>query len=704
MWVGEAPDATGEATALTTVERCRRTSTHPSQCLLSQGCDTNGKSACVGHGSPLAQLDANKLLQIRDGEGTSASKRTRKAATRPAAYELVQNPHVQGLSVSERTESATLTLRSRSDKANVRVGFNYPFPTTTDGEVEVEPVQRPRIRHGLPSYDGSQGQLQAQLWDAVVQSSPDGHKTFLPLSQLRNIVNQQAVQSELRKCKNYMRKHSQKWKPIQAKTVCGDDECKSYRKVFSILVLMERPYEIMSFIEEEVCDADLPLAKMCRPMGSPSSFDFCRRNISPFQKLQCFENWGDGAIADFEQHQWTMLAPFFNQLKSKHNCHHIFEPDVILPFTSWKKGAKRSGHGQVYKVEIHPDHHALHTFEEPTNIFAIKELYSKEKEFSRQKEDFKREVETLKRLSRPEHAHDHLITLLATYEQAERYFLVFPWASADLLGYWKDINPTPSRDKATSLWLAKQCQGIADALSRIHRYETLSGTSLLHPSSFSRRDSIDINTITCRNPRQLFGRHGDIKPDNILWFPDRDGGHGILKLTDFGTAHFSTRDSVSTEEREDIPNSATYRPPEWDLPNPMLRSSYDIWTLGCVYLEFIAWFMGGCEFLKMFGEKRQTADYRWLDFPEIQTDTFFTIGKDKSGGLKAKVKESVTWFMEDIRTHSACTAFFHDFIKIIQQDLLIVECNRGRKSSANLARALDTLREKCENIPGYIAE
>jgi len=60
--------------------------------------------------------------------------------------------------------------------------------------------------------------------------------------------------------------------------------------------------------------------------------------------------------------------------------------------------------------------------------------------------------------------------------------------------------------------------------------------------------------------------------------------------------------------------------------------------------------------------------------------------------------------MEEIRTHSACTAFFHDFIEIIQRDLLIVEYDQGRKSSANLARALDTLKEKCENIPGYIAE
>ena len=152
---------------------------------------------------------------------------------------------------------------------------------------------------------------------------------------------------------------------------------------------------------------------------------------------------------------------------------------------------------------------------------------------------------------------------------------------------------------------------------------------------------MDVDSVGRRNPRQLIGRHGDIKPENILWFPGRDGDLGVLKLTDFGTAHFSTRDSVATTERDDIPNSPSYQPPEWDLPNPMLKTSYDIWTLGCLYLEFITWFLGGCNLLQEFGEKRQEMDYRY-NIPEIHTDTFFTIETTKPNVLKAKVKPSVT--------------------------------------------------------------
>lgn len=264
-------------------------------------------------------------------------------------------------------------------------------------------------------------------------------------------------------------------------------------------------------------------------------------------------------------------------------------------------------------------------------IFAVKELLSEKKE------DFEREVKILKRLSSEKHAHAHLITLLATYEQKGQYYLIFPWAEADLLGYWKNINPKPSNDRETALWLAEQCQGLADGLSKIHRYETYSGTSLLHPNSFPRVDSKGVKVATqagCSSPTEglrLFGRHGDIKPNNILWFPDRGpkGGHGVLKITDFGIAHFSTQNCVSARDRGLVPNSATYRPPECDLLDGVLSISYDVWTLGCVYLEFITWFFGGRKYLEDFGLKRKAVDHYWCDF---RTDTFFTIEKDEELG------------------------------------------------------------------------
>src|SRR5882724_8579997 len=117
-------------------------------------------------------------------------------------------------------------------------------------------------------------------------------------------------------------------------------------------------------------------------------------------------------------------------------------------------------------------------------------------------------------LSRATHAHAHLITLLATYEQGGKYHLVFPWAEANLLEYWKDINPTPPQTRKMATWLGEQCRGVADGLSTVHRYGTLSGRSLLHRNSFPLDTSkepgtgtkeMDVNETTVI---RLFGRHG----------------------------------------------------------------------------------------------------------------------------------------------------------------------------------------------------
>jgi serine/threonine protein kinase len=535
------------------------------------------------------------------------------------------------------------------------------------------------------SYDGSQGSLQGQLFNAIKGNWIYDHRGFLPKRQLFRLVTQKAVELELSKYEASLRKRLQIWKPpvdieAEARRICGDVEQdrsasdtegdqymrqpgeKSYRKIFAILLLIERPAKIRSFVEKGVCDADLPLIKVPRTNRLPGSFKL-RRKTAVDLPLGCFKKWKDSTVARFEQWQWAVLAPFFARGTRKHAPHYSLQPQVILPFTSWEKVARRGGFGQVYKVEIHPDHHAFNNAEaslppcyssrhmltecqNPQNsneVFAVKEL------FSEKEADFVREVEILKRLSSDSHTHAYLISLLATYRQNGKYHLIFPWAEADLLGYWKDLNPEPSHDRETGMWLAKQCQGLADGLSTIHRYQTYSGNSLLHPNSFPKGDSKKIETAIqlgsssrTKAVRVLFGRHGDIKPNNILWFPSPRGkdGKGVLKISDFGIAHFSTQNSESARGRGLVANSPTYRPPECDLGDGVISTSYDIWALGCVYLEFITWYFGGSRYLEDFGFRRLAVDDAWVGFP---TDTFFTIEKDKeSEAPRPTVKESVT--------------------------------------------------------------
>jgi serine/threonine protein kinase len=229
-------------------------------------------------------------------------------------------------------------------------------------------------------------------------------------------------------------------------------------------------------------------------------------------------------------------------------------------------------------------------------VYAVKALNSANEV------DFNQEVTILRRLSNEKHSHKHLITLLATYEHKEVYHLIFPWADVDLFGYWARSKGRPKSDMLDD-WLIEQCRGLVEGLHTIHRYETFSGTSLLASSELDERDyfQADRRSITTENIdgaqqaiRTLFGRHGDLKPQNILWFPDPSsrGGNGILKISDFGIARFSTKDVWETRKTGRVPNSPTYRSPEYDL-NGKLTTACDVWALGCVYLQFVTWYLGG---------------------------------------------------------------------------------------------------------------
>jgi serine/threonine protein kinase len=140
-----------------------------------------------------------------------------------------------------------------------------------------------------------------------------------------------------------------------------------------------------------------------------------------------------------------------------------------------------------------------------------------------------------------------------------------------------------------------------------------------------------------------YGRHGDINPWNILWYNENYGDEtvlqGTLKLTDFGQAELNT--SLSKSKEKDVARTPSYRPPECDLPASFIRQTYDIWCLGCVFLEFATWMLGGRQLLSKFILQRFTPE------PFSQTggrsDIFFQLVRDKSTQqLRPEIKPEVT--------------------------------------------------------------
>lgn len=147
----------------------------------------------------------------------------------------------------------------------------------------------------------------------------------------------------------------------------------------------------------------------------------------------------------------------------------------------------------------------------------------------------------------------------------------------------------------------------------------------------------------------LHGRHGDLKPENILWYqrpesPGRTAHFGILKITDFGGAHFHDSDVRPLTER--VPKPTTYRSPEFDI-DKTCSTMCDIWAMGCIFLEFSTWYHGGPKSVEKFSKRRLAPDS--IKLRGRCSDTFFTILEQDGKGKRAQVKHAV----KSVSIHSA---------------------------------------------------
>ncbi|KAJ4390806.1 hypothetical protein N0V93_004404 [Gnomoniopsis smithogilvyi] len=432
-----------------------------------------------------------------------------------------------------------------------------------------------------------------------------------------------------------------------------------YIKIFAILALIGRPSSITSFFGV-FGDDRLPL-----DAGPSLIKNFTKELPSPFKSKQ----WSPWTVRKFARMQWTVLSPTFCGNTNKEDVpHYPFKPCAVLPFTSSLIKYFDNNHtgSEVARTEIHPHHHDFSDDNGVSvQVVAVKKLLGGR----RRQLDFQREAATLRRMNK--HKHKHIVRLLATFEQNKEYYFVFPWAGADLHHYWECVKPHPSEnDRLSALdWVAEQCEGLASGLTHIHRHCTFSNTSLLNHSATLSPSAADESQRSRsktsapgedgRKDLQLYGRHGDIKPRNILWFPD-ECGQGTLKITDFGVSEFKKQALVEWQSRDPLPITPTYAPPESRLeiaiPSPCFL--YDIWSLGCVYLEFLAWWFGGWNMVQDFATSR-FATSRMVPGPaelfrDFRSDTYFEV-QNVRNQEKAVVKEAVSkvspcyqkpWFLE----------------------------------------------------------
>ncbi|KAI1878296.1 uncharacterized protein JN550_000478 [Neoarthrinium moseri] len=319
-------------------------------------------------------------------------------------------------------------------------------------------------------------------------------------------------------------------------------------------------------------DDALPIGMEQGPVGAGLESRVPRFTVASMNKTthkletvwSIFDTWPTRQIRAFEQNQWQFLAPTFTDDRFFYALHK----KCPLPLVSVLKADDNEGdlptgsgnYSTVYRLGI--------CTEKAQSPIALKVFREDLKKY------FLREMDTLRKIRAIK--HQHLITPIAAFEKGNKRCFMFPWADGgNLLEFWRVTDsrhgPRPFPAALVS-WSLQQMCGLADCLVTLYEHNC---------------------------------RHGDLKPGNILHFKD-GGENGRLVIADFGLAKFHLLDTTRRRDKSSIfDRTLRYEPPEMELENDDEREtprsrSYDVWSMGCILLEFCIWLVYGWDYLELF--------------------------------------------------------------------------------------------------------
>lgn len=323
----------------------------------------------------------------------------------------------------------------------------------------------------------------------------------------------------------------------------------------------------------------------------------------------------------------------------------------------------------------------------PQKLFALKQLNSNDPKV------FETELISLLYCLYHEHVDEsllkegqkHMAHVRASFEirnetknQAD-YYLLFDWQEGNLSQFWKAKDKLRA-DKHLPRWLAQQIFGLAAALQCVHN---------------------DRHARLARNPignmNTLYGRHGDLKPSNILYSRAENGEGYELKLTDFGLAQLHSRVSRSLDSPMNTKHTETYKGPEFDLKDGFISRATDIFSFGCVVLECITWYLLGHDKVDQFSNARAEEE---AHRPGFNTDNYFRITLQEDGTQRAVLKPQVLDQISVLRQHRRCSWYLYEVLELVEKHMLNPD-PRQRISSSDLTKKFDTYRRTCETDSTY---
>ncbi|KAL1612963.1 hypothetical protein SLS60_001194 [Paraconiothyrium brasiliense] len=333
------------------------------------------------------------------------------------------------------------------------------------------------------------------------------------------------------------------------------------------------------------------------------------------------------------------------------------------------------------RIEEHPFNNAHWTDRN------IEDFYSKEhptvavkrlKQMTMNDADFKAvagsEVDALEAIRDLD--HPHLVKAVAYYSIGKNHYIMFPWARwGNLRAFWE--KESPRLDREFLQWVFAQMCGLAGAIKTLHH---------------------------SHKERSL--RHGDLKPENILCFDDPSKeaddkiGSCILVIADVGL-------SRSHEKVTELRNMATrtksgtikYEPPETELqPNEPRSRRYDVWSIGCIYLEFAIWILYGPEGLDHFREDLGALGEttRFYVIEQIQHSDKTRI---PTARLNNVVQKWIDWIKKDARCQRPTA--IRSLVDLIVERLLIVDVSAPSRIESRRLTFLDNEDSKSGTVPSF---
>jgi serine/threonine protein kinase len=265
--------------------------------------------------------------------------------------------------------------------------------------------------------------------------------------------------------------------------------------------------------------------------------------------------------------------------------------------------------------------------------------------------------------------HRHIIRHFVSIDQGSDGYIVFPWADGgDLHYYWE--NSLEENPRKRAIWSMQQMAGIATALDLLHK------------------------TLNCR--------HGDLKPLNILCFTE--DGETVLRISDFGIARIHNTQTIFRKAATStLGLTQSYQGPEVEFERvnknvhlPRSRK-YDIWSLGCIFLEFAIWLLCGAKTIEEF------AHARGVNPSSTESSVPLYEVTDKASKA-ARVHQLVSWTIERMlcddprcKGDTALRALLY----LIKDQMLQPEVE-NRPSAREIGEQLEKIVQKAEQNADYL--